>query len=103
MDATVGQSLPKGKGQCARILKLLLEAKGQWVPLYQILALQPRIAEPNTRIFDLRHKYKFNIINKNERGADGVVHSWYRLEFSPVQAPAPPETAGTLMDKGDSH
>jgi hypothetical protein len=68
--------------QCARILDLLKERAGTWVPLPTILDLH--IAQYNARIFQLRAN-GHNIENKIERGDDGQVRSWYRLLIAPQQ------------------
>jgi hypothetical protein len=66
-------------GQQERILDLLKSrGYGQWIQLYEILDLQPRIVDIGTRIHELRHKRDLNIQNKKWR-VDGVTHSAYRL------------------------
>jgi hypothetical protein len=89
-DATKGR-----KTQQARILRLLLDARGQWVGLPQILDLH--ISQFGARIFSLRRS-GFVIENKTERDESGVIHSYYRLVASPAPAaPAPkPEPAKPL-------
>jgi hypothetical protein len=74
--------LPQSKTQAAKILRLLIEARGDWVPLYEIL---PLAAQYSARICELR-KQGFRIENRNE-AVDGVRHSWFRLVNS---LPAPP-------------
>lgn len=90
------------KGQCAAILRLLLDARGEWVALPKIMACA---AQYNSRLWTLRHRMGFNIENRTEC-VDGVRHSWFRLVNSPVvSAPTktetfkPPKT--TLGSSGD--
>ncbi len=91
MPSTVNHFSPQSKTQSAAILRLLIEARGAWVPLPEILALG--IAQYNARLWELR-RLGFVIENKSE-AVDGVRHSWYRLVASPTPpAPAPkPEPA----------
>jgi hypothetical protein len=67
------------KTQRAAILRLLIDARGDWVPLPDILACA---AQYNARIFELR-RLGFSIENRTEE-IDGVRHSWFRLVNSPV-------------------
>jgi hypothetical protein len=62
------------KSQRARILRLLIDARGEWVPLPEIMACA---AQYNARILELR-RAGFNIENRTE-GVDGARHSWFRL------------------------
>jgi hypothetical protein len=79
--------LPRNvKGQRARILRLLLDAKGTWVPLPQILELH--ISQFGARILELR-RLNFRIENKTERDDSGVIHSWYRLVSDAPEAEIP--------------
>lgn len=72
--------------QRRRILDLLSENVNQWVPLYKIMDLRPRIAQYNARIKDLRDIDGFEILN-DLRTIDGEKHSCYMLVIkSPVQA-----------------
>src|SRR6266849_9788412 len=71
------------KNQRARILRLLIDARGAWVPLLETMACA---AQHNARILELRRR-GFNVQNRTER-VDGVRHSWLRLPNSPA-APAP--------------
>jgi hypothetical protein len=64
------------KTQSAEILRLLVDAPGEWVPLWKILDLH--IGQYNARIFDLR-RLGFQIENKTERDDEGRARSWYRL------------------------
>jgi hypothetical protein len=61
--------------QRERVLHLLAEYDGEWVPLPAILHLG--IAQYNARLFELRRK-GYVIENRTET-VDGVKHSWYRL------------------------
>jgi hypothetical protein len=65
-----------GKTQRARILRLLSDARGEWVGLPQILDLH--ISQFGARIFELR-RTNFTIENRTQRDDSGVVRSWYRL------------------------
>jgi len=71
--------------QRARILRLLIEARGREVPLPEIAACA---CQYGARIFSLR-KRGFVILNRTEE-RDGVRHSFFRLVSSPVQAEASP-------------
>jgi hypothetical protein len=75
---------PKAKTQSARILRLLIAARGGWVSLPEIMACS---AQYNARVLELR-RLGFNIENRTER-VDGIRHSWFRLLTSP--APPAPE------------
>jgi Helix-turn-helix domain len=84
--------------QRGRILALLIEARGSWVPLPAILELQ--ISQYGARIFELR---RMGFVIENKRDGE---HSWFRLVTGPVtsapQAPQPTfSTAGTLRHFGD--
>jgi hypothetical protein len=72
---------PKVKSQRAAVLRLLVDAKGGWVALPDVLALG--IAQYNARVFELR-RAGFVIENKTER-VNGARHSWFRLVNSPAQ------------------
>lgn len=61
--------------QRERLLHLLVEYDGRWVPLPSILELG--IAQYNSRLFELRRD-GHNIENRIEV-IDGTRHSWYRL------------------------
>jgi hypothetical protein len=79
-EDTIGNSYsPRGalksaKGQRSRILGLLVEARGGWVPLPEIIKCA---AQYNARIFELR-RLGFKIENRTEE-IDGARHSWFRL------------------------
>jgi hypothetical protein len=90
------------KTQRARILRLLIDAHGSWVPLPKILALG--IAQYNARLWELR-RLGFVIENKSE-SVDGTRHSWYRLVSSPTppaptpaQKPEPPKPSPEWRDR----
>jgi hypothetical protein len=63
------------KTQRDRILSVLIQARGAWVPLTEIL---PIAAQYGARIFELRKKLNFNIENRTQE-VNGVRHSWFRL------------------------
>jgi hypothetical protein len=67
--------------QRARILRLLIEARGREVPLPEIAACA---CQYGARIFSLR-KMGFVIENRTQE-IDGVRHSFFRLVSSPTQA-----------------
>ncbi len=68
--------------QRGRILDLLIDARGEWVPLPKIVSCA---AQYNARIFELR-QLGFRIKNRT-REVDGEKYSWFRLEaeIKPVQ------------------
>lgn len=68
------QEVSGAKTQRARILRLLIDARGAWVPLPEIMACA---AQYNARILELR-RLGFDIENRTEI-VDGVRHSWFRL------------------------
>jgi hypothetical protein len=73
------------KTQRARILCLLIDARGGWVPLPAVMACA---AQYNARVLELR-RLGFAIENKTER-VNGVRRSWFRLIVSPaVPTPTP--------------
>jgi hypothetical protein len=66
--------------QQERILQVLKDAQGEWVPLGKIINPpygQGKIAQYNARIWDLR-KQGYTIENK-KRHINRITHSWYRL------------------------
>ncbi len=82
MESTSQEEVLGGTGrksQCARILRLLIDARGAWVPSFEIAkcALQY-----SARVLELR-RLGFVIENKTE-GAHSQRHSWFRLAGSPV-------------------
>jgi hypothetical protein len=92
------------KTQRARILRLLIAARGGWVSLPEIMECA---AQYNARIWELRNRLGLEIENKTECDDSGVVHSWYRLVKSPASStpelakPArdwPPRRTGLLFD-----
>jgi hypothetical protein len=85
---------PNAKTQRARILRLLIDARGGWVPLPQIIACA---AQYNARIFELR-RMGYSIENRTDR-VDGVRHSWFRLGNSPGPAPEPPKPEPEWKDR----
>lgn len=75
-------SFHQRKSQRAAVLKLLLDARGAWVPLPEILALG--VAQYNARVYELR-RLNFRIENRVEVDPEtGVRRSWFRL--SPPQS-----------------
>ena len=76
---------PNAKTQRGEILALLVKARGEWVPLPDVLALG--CAQYNARIFELR-RVGFNIENRTET-VDGERHSWFRLLPSTSGKPEP--------------
>lgn len=65
---------PNARTQGGRILGLLIEARGQWVSLPEIL---PMAAQYSARIHELR-RLGFSIENKTAN-VGGQRHSWFRL------------------------
>lgn len=74
------------KTQRATILRLLIDARGAWVPLPKIVACA---AQYNARILELR-RMGFNVENRIER-VEGSRLSWFRLLNSPTPEPPRPE------------
>jgi hypothetical protein len=77
--------------QRERLLHLLEESSGEWVPLRCILALG--IAQYNARFFELRRQLRprgWRIENRTRR-VGGVVHSSFRL--------VPPPSQGNLFEE----
>jgi hypothetical protein len=72
-------SPPSAKTQSGKILALLIKARGEWVPLPEVMVCG---AQYNACIFDLR-RLGFSIENKTEE-IDGARHSWFRLVSSPT-------------------
>jgi hypothetical protein len=66
--------------QRAKILGLLIAARGQWVPLLEISACA---CQYGARIFEAR-RLGFRIENRTKE-IDGVRRSWFRLISGPVQ------------------
>jgi hypothetical protein len=74
---------PSARTQREKILRLLLDAKGGWIPSPQIAALA---LQYNSRIFELR-RFGWAIENQTEIVNDAR-HSWFRLVL-PAPEPAP--------------
>ena len=71
----------KSRGsQRDRILRLLQEREGEWIPLYEIT---PLAAQYSARVHELR-KLGYRIENKTQHH-NGQVWSWFRL-IEPGQA-----------------
>jgi hypothetical protein len=83
MPRSVNNPPLQSKTQRADILRVLLAARGAWVPLPEIMACA---AQYNARVFELR-RMGFDVENRTEC-ADGARHSWFRLVNS-TAAPAP--------------
>jgi hypothetical protein len=66
---------PNAKTQRGRILRRLIDARGAWVPLPEIMACA---AQYNARVLELR-RVGFRIENRIEH-IDGERHSWFRLK-----------------------
>jgi hypothetical protein len=76
------------KTQRARILGLLIDARGQWVALPEIMACA---AQYNARIFELR-RLGFDIENRTEADTKtGAHHSWFCLVARPAAGTPKPE------------
>jgi Helix-turn-helix domain len=76
-----------------RLLALLRDHHGSWVPLSAILDLQ--IAQYGTRILELR-RAGYQIENKQQGE-----HSWFRLLSSPGPAPAIPKKPQAAKQQGE--
>ena len=77
--------------QRERLLHLLEESSGEWVPLPRILTLG--IAQYSARIHELRRELKpkgWRIENRRRHNG-GAVHSWFRL--------VPPPSQGNLFEE----
>jgi hypothetical protein len=89
---TVSRTPGNRKTQRAAILRLLIDARGAWVPLPEIMACA---AQYNARIHELR-RIGFNIPKPRIEHVNGETHSWYRLIKSPALEtlePAAPKSA----------
>lgn len=71
--------------QRARILRLLIESRGNWIPSPEIAACAQQY---NARLFELR-RLGFVIVNRTAE-RDGVRLSWFRLVAGPTQTKTPP-------------
>jgi hypothetical protein len=87
------------KTQSARILRVLVDARGTWAPLPEIMACA---AQYNARLHSLR-RLGFHIENRTERDVAGAVHSWYRLVNSPASQTAKSEDLKSAVDYADWH
>ncbi|MGC2331872.1 MAG: hypothetical protein WA581_10485 [Candidatus Acidiferrales bacterium] len=79
MNSAADRAIPRGapqsaKTQRAHILRLLIDARGAWVPAPEIAGCAMQY---NARVFELR-KLGFTIENRTET-VNGVRHSWFRL------------------------
>jgi hypothetical protein len=81
-DVRGGRAVKRHNTQRDRVLRLLEENGGQWVPLPRVLELG--IAQYGARILELR-RTGHRIENRVEH-CNGVVHSWFRLVPSKGQA-----------------
>jgi hypothetical protein len=63
------------KNQRDRILAVLIKARGERVPLCDLLGIA---AQYGARLYEIRHKLGLNVENKTQE-VDGVRHSWFRL------------------------
>lgn len=98
MQDTVNHFSPQSNTQRAAILRLLIEARGAWVPLPEIMACA---AQYNARIHELRRE-GFNIPKPRVEVVNGKKHTWYRLLTSPVVVPVssfPAEKAPKSWDE----
>jgi hypothetical protein len=81
------------------LLRLLLGAKGRWIPLPEILSLG--LAQYSARIFELRRD-GYVIENRTEHdAASGAIHSWFRLVAEPEKA-TPKNVAAPEMEKAET-
>jgi hypothetical protein len=85
-----------GETQRVAILRLLIDARGSWVPLPEILACA---AQYNARIFELR-RLGFAIENKTEE-INGLRHSWFRLASSLAPQPVELKDPKPITDSAD--
>lgn len=85
--------------QRQRILELLTDARGAWVPLPEIARCA---AQYNARIFELRRQ-GFTITNRTA-DVGGERHSWFRLDgtsaLTKVQPRPVPETLPLFAEGG---
>jgi hypothetical protein len=65
-----------------RILRRLIEARGDEVTAPELARIGG--LQFQTRIYELRHEFHFQIENRTERVEGGQVHSFYRLVSAPL-------------------
>ena len=86
--------------QRRRVYDYLKAREGQWVSLSELMDL--RIAQLNTRLWELRHLEGREIENKTWRDERGQVRSSYRLRSKLVQRqllePPPREPQGHYLE-----
>jgi len=80
--------------QRAKILELLINAHGEWVPLSKI---RDCACQYNARIFELR-RLGFRITNRMQE-VNGSKHSWFRLESGPQAVQTPFQELGDLAEE----
>ena len=83
--------------QCATILRLLTEARGEWVEL-TTLAREAGCYAVSERVSELRRKHGHDIINETITQPDGQKHSRYRLLLTMTGAPFKPLRAAAATD-----
>ena len=84
MQDNFAESTRPNSTQRARILGLLIRARGSWVPLSEIITLA--IVQYNARLYELR-RLGFQIENCTERQG-GQRHSWFRLALGESALPS---------------
>ncbi len=90
-------SAPSAKTQRTRILRRLIDARGGWAPLPEIMACA---AQYNARILELRRR-GFNIENRTEH-KNGARHSWFRLiAISSAESQPKPRVPGSSKPKSE--
>lgn len=83
-DSQIEFALHGGGGsQCDRIEQLLRERAGQWVAMPDLWRASGAMAV-HSRVSDLR-KRGLVIEQRNERGARGATHSFYRMMENETQ------------------
>jgi hypothetical protein len=88
----LNEPTPSAPTQRGRILGVLIEAHGEWVPGPHIFRLA---AQYSARIHELR-KLGFRIENKTAK-VDGQRHSWFRLVRNQPQEPSQPAVQQPLF------
>lgn len=83
-NTSLASSSPKNHrtSQCERLLQLLLENRGRWVPLPEILKVAG--SQQSARIFELRRD-GWRIENKLLRVVDGARHTAFRIPVEKSQ------------------